>query len=120
MGTDNNPQTYILTKPRLDACEQRWMSKLAAYCFDFNYVPGTKNVVADALSREAFKSGIAHRLVTEPYSSLLAQVSVLADKRVQDAFRCTYNCQLVGQSVDAVQSPSPQHYLSNDAKEPAC
>lgn len=27
--TDNNPLTYILTKPKLDACEQRWVAKLA-------------------------------------------------------------------------------------------
>ncbi len=29
--TDNNPLTYILTKPKLDACEQRWVAKLAPY-----------------------------------------------------------------------------------------
>ena len=52
--TDNNPLTYILTQPKLDACEQRWVSRLAAYSFDLNYVPGPKNVVADAVSREPF------------------------------------------------------------------
>ncbi|RXN35516.1 gypsy retrotransposon integrase 1 [Labeo rohita] len=31
---DNNPLTYILTKPRLDACEQRWVAKLASFSFD--------------------------------------------------------------------------------------
>uniref|UniRef100_A0A669CFT2 ribonuclease H n=1 Tax=Oreochromis niloticus TaxID=8128 RepID=A0A669CFT2_ORENI len=46
--TDNNPLSYILTKPRLDACEQRWVAKLAAYDFDLKYVPGVKNTVADA------------------------------------------------------------------------
>ena len=38
--TDNNPLTYILTKPRLDACEQRWVAKLASYSFDIKYVSG--------------------------------------------------------------------------------
>lgn len=115
--TDNNPLTYILTKPKLDACEQRWVSKLAAYSFGLNYVPGTKNVVADALSREPFvKSCIAHRLVTELYSSLLPQVSEMADRRVQDAFRCTNNCQfVVNQSEDGAvaDSPPPHNSLSS-------
>ncbi len=48
--TDNNPLTYILTKAKLDACEQRWVSKLAAYTFDLKHIAGSKNTVADALS----------------------------------------------------------------------
>ncbi len=74
--TDNNPLTYIFTKPKLDAVEQRWVSKLVAYSFDLNYVPGTKNVVADALNREPFvRSCMSHRLVTEPYTLLLNHVN---------------------------------------------
>lgn len=52
--TDNNPLTCILTKPKLDACEQQWVSKLAPYTFDIKHVPGTKNVMADALSHDPF------------------------------------------------------------------
>lgn len=45
--TDNNPLNYILTKLKLDTCEQRWVAKLAPFTFDINYIPGAKNVVAD-------------------------------------------------------------------------
>ncbi|KAL2100544.1 hypothetical protein ACEWY4_002305 [Coilia grayii] len=94
--TDNNPLMYVLTKPKVDACEQRWVAKLAAYDFDLRYVPGPKNTVADALSREPFvKSCISHRLLREPYLSLIDDTSGVVQTGVQDAFRLTTNCQSV-------------------------
>lgn len=86
--TDNNPLTHILTKPKLDACEQRWVAKLAAYDFDLKYVPGPKNVVADVLSREPFAGhSIGERLLREPYEGLLYESEKLSGVEVQDAFR---------------------------------
>lgn len=32
--TDNNPLTYLLTKPKLDECKVRWVSKIASFSFD--------------------------------------------------------------------------------------
>ena len=49
--TDNNPLTYILTTPNLDACGHRWVASLAQFNFKIEYLKGTDNKVANVLSR---------------------------------------------------------------------
>ena len=49
--TDNNPLTYFLTSPDIDATKQRWINELAKYDFSLEYQKGKNNTVADALSR---------------------------------------------------------------------
>ena len=49
--TDNNPLTYFLTSPNMDATKQRWINELAKYDFSLKYQKGKNNTVADALSR---------------------------------------------------------------------
>ena len=49
--TDNNPLTYFLTSPNMDAMKQRWINELAKYDFSLEYQKGKNNTVADALSR---------------------------------------------------------------------
>ena len=48
---DNNPLTYILTTPNLDALGHRWVVALAGYNMKLEYLKGSDNKVADALSR---------------------------------------------------------------------
>ena len=48
--TDNNPLTYVLTMPNLDAVGHRWVAAMAGYNFEIQYICRSDNKVADALS----------------------------------------------------------------------
>ena len=48
---DNNPLTYVMTMPNLDATRHRWVGALASYDFTLEYQKGSDNGAADALSR---------------------------------------------------------------------
>ncbi|KAL1276846.1 hypothetical protein QQF64_036469 [Cirrhinus molitorella] len=76
-----------MTKTKLYACEQRWVSKLAPYSFEIEYAPGKLSVVADALGRGPFvRPVVSQRLLSEPYSQLLRQVHSVEDGSVQESF----------------------------------
>ena len=49
--TDNNPLTYIMTTPNLDATGHWWVGALARFNFQLEYQKGWDNTVADALSQ---------------------------------------------------------------------
>ena len=49
--TDNNPLTYIMTTPNLDATGHRWVGALAKFSFQLEYQKGWDNAVAHMLSR---------------------------------------------------------------------
>ena len=63
--TDNNPLTYILTTPKLDATGQRWVASLANYNFKIFYKSGKLNVEADALSRNPWESTHLEPLIVQ-------------------------------------------------------
>ena len=48
--TDNNPLTYVLTTPNLDATGHQWVGTLASFQFELEYQKGTDNRATDALS----------------------------------------------------------------------
>ena len=48
---DNNPLTYFMSSPNLDATRHHWIDELAPYTFSLEYQKEKSNVVADALSR---------------------------------------------------------------------
>ena len=50
VGTDNNPLTYIMTTPNLDATGHQWVGALARFNLQLEYQKGCNNTAADALS----------------------------------------------------------------------
>ena len=49
--TDNNPLTYMLMTPNLDATGHQWVGALASFQFELEYQKGAGNGAADALSQ---------------------------------------------------------------------
>ena len=66
--TDNNPHTYILTTPNLDATQHHWVESLAGFTFSIKYQKGKDKTIADALSH------VASKLNAEALKSILDSV----------------------------------------------
>ena len=49
--TDNNPLTYIMMTPNLNATGHRWVGALVQFNFKLEYQKGCDNTVADVLSQ---------------------------------------------------------------------
>ena len=49
--TDNNPLTYVMMTPNLDATGHQWVGSLANYNFKIEYLKGCDNSTTDVLSR---------------------------------------------------------------------
>ena len=48
--TDNNPLTYIMTTPNLDATQHHWVESLTRFTISIDYQKGWDNAATDALS----------------------------------------------------------------------
>ena len=77
MLTDNNPLTFVLTTPNLNALGHRWVAALAGYNMTIRYLKGSDNKVADTLSR------IDARLDLDTITELLNHAKVGAPARAE-------------------------------------
>ena len=48
--TDNNPLTYVMMMPNLDAIGHWWVAVMVGYNFEIEYMHGANNKVIDTLS----------------------------------------------------------------------
>ena len=81
--TDNNPLTYFLTIPNMDAMKQRWINELAKYDFSLEYQKGKNNTVVNALIRISEE----HLLDEEAEKVLKAVLVILGDDTVFKVFK---------------------------------
>ena len=49
--TDHKGLIYLLNQKNLSGRQARWLEKMSSFTFEVTYIPGSENVVADALSR---------------------------------------------------------------------
>ena len=75
--TDNNPLTYIMSTPNLDATGHCWVSALAKYDFWLEYQKGWDNAMADALS------WVTTHLKPEAVKAVLDGAAVGASQRAE-------------------------------------
>ena len=68
--TNNNPLTYIMTTPNLDATWHHWVEALARITFSIEYQKGWDSAAADALSQ------VTSKLDTDTMMSILDIVTV--------------------------------------------
>ena len=76
--TDNNPLTYIMTTPNLDATGHWWLGALAKFNFQMEYQKGWDNTVADALS------WITTHLGLEAMQAILDGATIGASQRAEE------------------------------------
>ena len=69
---DNNPLTYFMSYPNLDATKHCWIDELAPFTFSLEYQRGKNNVVVDVLSRIGEK-----QLPPEETDAILRATSLL-------------------------------------------
>ena len=75
--TDNNPLTYIMTTPNLDATCHWWVGALAKFNFQLEYQKGWHNAVSDALSQ------ITTHLGLEAVQAILDGATIGASHRAE-------------------------------------
>ena len=75
--TNNNPLTYIMSTPNLDATGHHWVSALAKYDFWLEYQKGRDNAAADALSL------VTTHLQPEAVQAVLDGAAMGASQRVE-------------------------------------
>ena len=99
--TDNNPLTYVLTTPNLDATGHQWVSALASFEFSLEYQKGVDNGAADTLSQVPIKHD--HVMVRSLLEGTIIGAADQGEAEANESLLCKHVC-LTGETrVQAVR-----------------
>ena len=88
--TDNNPLTYILTTPNLDATGYHWVGMLASFEFSLEYQKGMDNGAADMLSQVPVEHD--HTTVQSLLEGAVIGTVDQGKAEVSESFLCEHVC----------------------------
>lgn len=71
--TDHKPLIYFLNSSVLDGIYSRWASELRCLGVEIQWIPGHRNVVADALSRTIFPDSECGTPPLEDFGELIQE-----------------------------------------------
>lgn len=128
--TDHKGLTYLLNQKNLSGRQARWLEKISSYTFEVVYVPGSENVVADALSRIYSNDSIGterarseytyHDVVDDDTSTMgntVETTPLLAGIEAQIATRRGTRVRRPTQkAAEMLESPTPVRTVTNPSK----
>ena len=89
--TDNNPLTYVMSTPNLDAVGHCWVASLAGFNFIIGYLRGADNKVADTLSRVGdrleLNTDSVHELLSHAYDPTVPRAETDDPRLMQEHAR---------------------------------
>jgi len=101
--TDHKPLTHLLTQASLSTRQQRWITFLSDFKVEIVAVKGTKNVVADALSRYKYRPSDA---MTDAVKTLRNSIRILTEEE-SSATELQYTYALLG--FDTISNFAPYY-----------
>ena len=125
MKTDNNPLTYVMMSPNLDATSHCWVAALVGYNMMIEYIKGSDNKVANCLSR------VTEHLDTDNVQELIQRAKTcgtpvrantddprLAQEQARIDDRIIVQAQALMSSKAIIRNVANKHWVSAQAADP--
>ena len=124
--TDNNPLTYIMSTPNLDAVGHRWVVSLAGFNFTIEYLRGVDNKVADALSRVGDRLELdtdsVHKLLSHTKDPMVPRAETddprLMQEHAQQEQEIIMQARMLEDSRVALRNLADCHWIVAQQSEP--